>query len=107
MRRWLFAALAGRSINLSPARAADWVSVAKFPDVDLEFDLAGIVREGDFARSWDRATYQADQGGPGSGDSVATIFSRGNSALRVSTTRLISESPKLTPFRPGWVLLIE
>ena len=52
----------------TPARAADWVSVAKFSDVELEFDLAGAVREGDFSRAWDRATYQADQGGPGSGD---------------------------------------
>ncbi|OQC01751.1 MAG: hypothetical protein BWX79_02900 [Alphaproteobacteria bacterium ADurb.Bin100] len=44
---------------------------------------------------------------PGIGDNVAKTFRRGNSVLNVSTTRLISESPKLTPFKPGWVLLME
>ena len=41
------------------------------------------------------------------GDSVAKVLSLGNSSLSVSTTRLISESPKLTPRRPVWELLIE
>lgn len=58
------------SLLLAPAAApgADWVSVAKLPDVELEFDLGGAVRDGEVARAWDRATYGADQGGPGSGD---------------------------------------
>ena len=44
---------------------------------------------------------------PGMGDSVAKWRSRGNSPVSVSTTCLISESPKLTPRRPVWVLLME
>ena len=68
----------------TPARAADWVSVAKFSDVELEFDLAGAVREGDFSRAWDRATYQADQGGPGSGD---VAFRIAKTLIRYDCTR--------------------
>ena len=75
----------------TPARAADWVSVAKFSDVELEFDLAGAVREGDFSRAWDRATYQADQGGPGSGDV----------AFRIAKTLIRYDCTRRTVLHPG------
>ena len=44
---------------------------------------------------------------PGMGDSVANMRSLGNSCFNVSTTLLMSESPKLTPRKPPCVLLIE
>ena len=44
---------------------------------------------------------------PGMGDSVAKVRRRGNSSVSVSATCLMSESPKLTPRSPVWVLLIE
>jgi len=50
------------------APAADWVAIARLPDVSIEFDKDSAVRDGEVARAWDRATHSAEQGGPGSGD---------------------------------------
>lgn len=63
------AALAALALAL-PAVAAEWTSIVRSPDFDLELDLGNAVRDGEVARAWDRTLYRADQGGPGSGDIV-------------------------------------
>jgi carbonic anhydrase len=60
------------------AGASDWVDISAPPWVRVELDRESVVRDGDTARAWDRATYSSDQG-HGSGDvtwrSVKTLMS--------------------------------
>ena len=88
-------------MKYKPFKYSNGVLYEQYEELDLYKANKGQGRE------WKLVKNTYTKGRDGIGERVTKVFRRGKSLLNSSTTRLINESPKGTPRRPAWVLLME